>query len=296
VREANDPPSVDGGTGEPPDVFELASNDTRLDVLRALAGALHESPGDPWLAYSTLREEAGVRDKGNFNYHLDRLEGLVEKSEAGYSITSTGVQLVAAIASGSFDTEWTWGPVDVAGDCPVCGDPVHLRYADGVLRLECGVEEHARYLPGSPNLLETAPEETVAERVAFLLQHEAALLRRGLCASCEGSVDGRIRLASDEAEHVHFHGDCGRCGLQYGLSVGTMVVPHPAVISFFHERGTDVRSQPVWTLDFCQPGAETVASEEPFRVRVDAECAGDVLSLTLDREGSVVEVARPGDG
>lgn len=279
------------------EVFELASNETRMDVLWALANAFGESPADPWVDYSDLREAAGVRDKGNFNYHLDRLDGLVVKERAGYRLSATGMQLVSAVASRGLDPAWTWGPVDVPGDCVRCGESLSLRYAHGSLRLECGADEHTRYLPGRPSLLEDHSEESVAEHVAVLLSREVSLVRRGVCPACEGALDGRIRSGDDTAvDHRHYHGSCRRCWFQSGFTVGTSVLPHPALVAFFHERGVDVRERPFWTLPFCRPGAETVVSEDPLRVRVDVDRDGDSLSLTLDREAGVVAVDRPGTG
>jgi DNA-binding transcriptional ArsR family regulator len=53
------------------EVLDSVSNTTRVEILRALADAHSDSPNDPWLAYSELQEAVGVRDNGNFNYHLD---------------------------------------------------------------------------------------------------------------------------------------------------------------------------------------------------------------------------------
>jgi DNA-binding transcriptional ArsR family regulator len=281
-----------GPESDPTEVFELVSDPTRVGILRALADAHADDPADPWLAYSDLRAAVGVRDKGNFNYHLDRLDGLVATGPEGYRLSRVGMELVSAVASGVLDPEWTWGPVDAPGDCPFCDDPVVLYYEDGVLWLSCGTDAHEMGLGAPPGLLASHPEDEVVELVAFLGNRWGELVRRGVCSECRGRVEGRIEYGGVGPDHYHYHGDCRRCGFQHGVPLGPYLLGHPAVLSFHFEHGVDVRSRPFWTLEFCAPGAETVVSEEPLRLRVDVDRGGDRLSLTVDREGTVVSTER----
>ncbi|WP_227374862.1 DUF7347 domain-containing protein [Haladaptatus halobius] len=62
---------MDDEESSPTELLSLVSNSTRLEILWALASAYRDSPTDPWLDYSEVRDAAGTRDKGNFNYHLD---------------------------------------------------------------------------------------------------------------------------------------------------------------------------------------------------------------------------------
>ncbi len=214
---------------EEPSSTELlgqVDNATRFEILQALAGACRDSPTDPWLQYSELREVVSIRDKGNFNYHLGRLGDLIEKGPAGYCISRFGMTIVSNIASGTFDPDWTWGPIDAPGDCVFCGDSLSLRYEND-LRLSCGTDEHTLILPGSPRLLETGPEETVIERIALVTYHEFALTYSGVCAGCEGYVDGIIHDRNVEPEHYHYHADCTRCGFHSGFPVGVIALFHP---------------------------------------------------------------------
>lgn len=274
------------------DVFEVVGNSTRFDILRVLAGAYSESPADPWLDYTELRDAVGIRDNGNFNYHLGRLDGFVAKDSEGYVITSTGLAVVTAAASGSLEPDWTWGPVDVPATCAYCDEPLQLRYAGGTLRLECGKSAHTLRLPASPRLLDAHPTETVGERLTLLVQQRVAQVRRGICPECQGAVDGEIRRGIADLEHYYYHGECRHCGYQYGFDIGPLVLPHPDVIAFASAHGRDVRSTPIWELDFCTPGDETTVSTDPLRLRVDVERADETLSVTLDRNGSVVATDR----
>ena len=279
--------------------FDAVSNRTRVEILRALANAYSDAPNRPWLEYTELRAAVGLRDNGNFNYHLDQLGDLVVKRSAGYRLSRTGMAVVSAISSGLFDSDWTWGPVDAPGDCLYCDDSVRLRYEDGILWLTCGTEGHAQALSVPPSLLESHPaedaanpDEDVFERIAFLEYHWCELTRQGICSECRGYVNGEVEFGGARTDHYHYHGHCHRCGFQHGVPVGMYVLGHPAVVEFYRENGTDVRTTPFWTLEFCTPGSETVSSTNPLRLRVDVREEGETLSLTVDGDGSVVSTER----
>jgi hypothetical protein len=265
--------------------FEVVTNATRVDILRALADAVADDPANPHVAYSDLQDAAGVRDNGNFNYHLDRLDGLVRKEPEGYVLSRPGMALLSTLSSGVFDPDWRWGPVDAPGECPHCFAPVELHYEDGILWLTCG--DHETPLSVSPSLLADHPEEGVVERVAFLENRYGSYLRRGICPECQGRVDVELAYGGARVEQYHYRGECDRCGFLHGVPVGMYVLDHPAVVAFYHDHGVDVRTEPFWTLDFCVPGAETVLSEDPTRLQVEAECEGERLSVTLTADGTV---------
>lgn len=272
--------------GDATEVFERVSHQTRVEILDALASAQRDAPMDPWLEYTELRERVGIRDNGNLNYHLDQLGDLILTGEAGYRLSRVGMGLIGTASSGVLDTDWTWGPVDAPGDCRHCGDPLQLRYEDGVLWLTCGTDEHRTGLWVPPSLLEGHTEDELVERIAFLENRWGELTRRGICSECQGRVEGT--LTRYEGEQYHYLGHCERCGSQHGLPVGLYLLGHPDVQRFSYEHGVDLRSTPFWTLDWCRLGTETAVSTDPLRIRVDVTHDGDTLSLTLDREGDVV--------
>jgi hypothetical protein len=281
-----------GGASDSLAVFDVVSNATRVEILEALASAYSDDPTDPWVEYSDLRDAVGVRDNGNFNYHLDKLDGLVVNGQSGYRLSRTGMEIVSAVSSGVFDADWTWGPVDAPGGCLYCEDSVQLRYEDGVLWLTCGTDDHDVGLSVPPSLLESHPEDDVVELIAFMENRWGALTRQGICSECKGYVEGGLEVADPELEFYHYYAHCHRCGFQHGIPVGLYLVSHPAVQNFYHEHGVDVRTTPFWTLPFCKLGSETVLSTAPVRVRVDVTESGETLSLTLDETGAVVSTTR----
>lgn len=110
-------------TEDPADALAVLGDETRMAILRELA----EAAGP--LAFSELRERAGVRDTGRFNYHLTKLcEYFVRETPEGYELGHAGSRVIDA--AGSADP----GGVEDTDTCPVCGEDdcdrlihVHLR-------------------------------------------------------------------------------------------------------------------------------------------------------------------------
>ncbi|MFT4933083.1 MAG: DNA-binding transcriptional ArsR family regulator, partial [Natronomonas sp.] len=65
---------------EAEEVFAVLADDTRVAILQALW-----ETEDYEASFSELRDAVGMRDSGQFNYHLDKLVGpFVAKAEDGY--------------------------------------------------------------------------------------------------------------------------------------------------------------------------------------------------------------------
>lgn len=82
--------------------FDLLSDETRLRIIAALYRGTDGKDLDR-LSFSELCDRTGIRDTGQFNYHLNRLrDAFVEKRPDGYALTPAGVavgrMLVAAEA------------------------------------------------------------------------------------------------------------------------------------------------------------------------------------------------------
>ena len=82
-------------------LFDLLSNETRLEILRAL-----HSQTSP-LSYTELRGETSIEDKGKFNYHLRQLSDFIDRQEGEYRLTAKGDRISQNIADDrySFDSD-----------------------------------------------------------------------------------------------------------------------------------------------------------------------------------------------
>ncbi|WP_152436466.1 DUF7351 domain-containing protein [Halosimplex carlsbadense] len=175
----------------------------------------------------------------------------------------------------------------------VSGDGLALRYENGHLLLTCGVDEHTLLFPVSPSLLDGHEGDALLGRVAVALSHQAARIRRGICPECQGEVTpGIVPEPKPEQDGYFFHGDCGRCGFQHGFPVGAAALSDPEVLAAFADEGTDLRTTPFWTLEWCRVGAETVVTETPLRVHIDARLTDETLRITLDDDAAVVSTER----
>ncbi|WP_313691168.1 ArsR/SmtB family transcription factor [Halorarum halobium] len=86
-------PTSEGDEPALASTFDLLSDETRLRIVRELAGG----DSDP-VPFSVLCDRLGVSDTGRFNYHLGRLRGrLVEKREGGYVLTREGDTLAGLL-------------------------------------------------------------------------------------------------------------------------------------------------------------------------------------------------------
>lgn len=79
-------------TGETPEeAFSLVANETRFQILQALweADATQQT-------FPDLRASVGIRDSGQFNYHLGKLiPEFVRQPDDGYELTYAGRQITA---------------------------------------------------------------------------------------------------------------------------------------------------------------------------------------------------------
>jgi DNA-binding transcriptional ArsR family regulator len=289
----------------PSDVFSILGNETRMDIVRALA----EAPSDgyeheghsPQLSFSELRDAVGLRDSGQFNYHLEKLVGrFVREVEGGYALNYLGVLLYRTVLAGFFDTEVELEPFETPSACHDCGATLEARYRNGVFGIkcpECGREYMSAEFPPSG----VRQWEGTALLTAFdqYLRHQIQLLNSDTCIWCAGHMPGTVQiktkqdLTGERESAVYVVRQCAHCNGYMITTPGEAVLYHPAVVSFCYERGVDVTSEWLWDLPFVvSPDASTVRSEDPREVAVTVTCEGDAVTLVLDEGADVVTVER----
>ena len=296
MDDVDDRDGADGGvdTAADADGFTLLGDGTRLAVVRELARGCAESPHDPALPFSTLRERLGNPDSGTFNYHLSRLRGrFVERSDAGYTLTPAGLRLAAAIATGAYRSTVEIEPTELGDPCPVCGEPLSLSYLEGVLRVGCPAGHAFRdTLPDGAVRGRSVPE--VARVFDAVVREQIRLAVDRICPLCYGDVETRVfELDASADVTCGFEGVCARCGALVRVPVGLAVADHPAVVALYAAHGIDLGDRPVWSLAFTTDRAASVVATDPIEVRVRIELGGDRVTLGLDADGSVSVVERP---
>lgn len=305
--------------------FELLSNDTRLDILLALWEAYDPHASTAAVRFSELRERVGVQDSGQFNYHLNKLEGpYVRKTEEGYVLQPLGLKLVGTVIAGA-GRGGTLYRTEIDYDCDLCGATTAIVYEDGWLFHVCtecdgglgGLAEYPRGAlfgePFPPAALENrTTEEIFAAGVLRLLQ-VMAMKMGGLCPRCSGVVERTVSVCED---HVPTDGSvcdacgfpsqvrilwiCSVCKYRGGSSPAGAMVMHPAVVAFYHEHGVDFGSginefaRAKQALKLMRNHREELRSTDPLRLDVVITYDGDELRLTLDDAMDVVALDRTG--
>lgn len=285
---------ADDTGGDGTRAFELFAEETRVDALRALAERQRERPADPALSFSELRKRVGERDSGNFNYHLSKLRGrYVRKTDAGYRLTGVGTKVVGAVSAGVFEVDYERGPTPLDHDCFVCGQQFSLRYADGVLRVDCP-DGHRVQDPVPPAAVEGRSTAECVELLSRVAGRDTELVLSGTCPLCYGDLDRSLDPDPPGQLPPTVGGHCDQCGAPAGAPVAAGAAFHPAVIAFYHDHGVDVRAVPHWSLSVYDAGNVDRISGDPPRFRVAVVEGDGELAVVVDETASVVGVERTG--
>lgn len=294
---------------EPDEVFSVLSDDTRIAILQTL----WESEDLP-LSFSALRHAVGVRDSGQFNYHLKELCGrFVRKTEDGYVLSQAGQQINGAIDAGSYTVDGAIDPITLDSGCQGCGESRRLRYEDETVIIECeGCDVGYRFgVP--PAAFADHDTHTIPAVAGRYLRTTIDHLNNGFCPFCEHGVEPRIRAVTDiepvrdhETEDIPdgfaddldsvplFQFDCQHCTASPTIGLHLALLEHPVVTEFYYEHGVNVREEPIWAFTDLDPRRETIETQDPFRASVTYTEAGDTLTVVVDETGTVQSVERSG--
>jgi DNA-binding transcriptional ArsR family regulator len=277
------------------DAFAILADETRLAIIEELVAAYRESPHQPELSFSALRDRTGIRDPGQFNYHLDKLVGrFVEKRDDGYELSYAGMRVAGAILSGYYDLEGESFQEDRLDPCPVCDSPLQASYTSGLFRLGCE-NEHAFADLVPPRIFEGRDLESVVEVVAIATIGGVRQAQRGSCPQCFGEVEWSMMESSDPSHDspVGLLGQCRTCGTPYSAPPGTFATWDPTLQLELRTCGIDVWDAPAhriirgqeWPVDSydLEVGRATVAIElEPCPMTATVNERGRVLELSTE--------------
>ena len=308
--------AVDGADGlSPEEAFALLGNDTRVAILRALWEAHEPFSGDDAVSFSELRERVGVRDSGQFNYHLEKLAGrFVERTEEGYELRRRGLKFAYSVVAGTAGGNRTLPPTEVDVACRYCGAPTTVSYEDEHLYHRCTECDglHAGFgdfpdgtlavHPFAPaGLSDRTPEEIfAAERTQA--KHERAMMVDGVCPECSGPVEPDLRVCEDHddsegvcdtccsLDRIQALYACSICKHAWMLGPKLSVATHPAVVGFYYERGVEFDVADFEESARVDGWERELVAEDPAEVRVTVPFEGDELRLTLNEELDVIDV------
>lgn len=311
--------------GELTDAFGLLGNETRLAILLTLWEAIEpfdEDRGDP-VPFSELREAVGMRDSGQFNYHLGKLEGyFIEQNDEGYKLLPAGERLVRTIVATAGHDEVSFDPVEIDFPCPQCGAPTAVTYGNQRLYHVCTACEGTYQMGGKdpsgvlsafttdPSSLRGRTAEEAYNAIGTRITlHDMGQVAAGICPWCSGEVEIRLQICDDHEPGAE--GGCPACGRQYNPAVrllcsvckfrGRTNIPqwslnHPAVVAFYWSHGVELgydrfdleMAKWRWALNE-EVDVEVVGTESPL-VQITFPRGKDELRLTYDQELNVVDV------
>lgn len=284
--------TTDGAVLTPEAAFGLLGNESRVAIVRALGEASEER-----LSFSKLRERAGIRDSGGFNYHLDRLVDTFVRREAdGYALTFAGARVVGAILSGTFTEKGATEEFELDSTCPVCGSTISASYRDERVTVRCpGCDERLSHFGFPPGGFEDRDATELTRTFDRWLRNVFALLADGICINCSGRTHGSLTTESEytkDGEEVAVAFSCERCGDAATASVGSFVVEHPAVVAFHHDHGVDVDETTGWGLPWLRNERTELRSADPLRAATRIELDGATLELAVDERLDVTVLDR----
>jgi len=298
----------------PDEAFSALGNETRIDILRTLGAA------DGPVSFTELRDQLGIRQGGQFNYHLDKLLGhFVGKTGEGYALREPGRRVVEAILSGAVTGDPVLQPTTVDFTCHHCGSPVEVSYDHGTMRMsctECSGQFDASNDPGEASGAESGtlanyrlPPAGVQGRTAEEVMRAAATwghldsiaLACGVCPRCSAGVDQSVRVCEDHDPRdgkcdqgasrfaVLIDSRCTNCTVGARSSAVVLVLPVPEMLAFVGDHGLNTTSRGIeWGWEF----DEEVVSTAPFEARFTFTIDDDSITLTVDDDLEVASVTR----
>lgn len=283
----------DGATAGPDvdaDPFSTLGNETRLRIVDALYEQTVAADSRDGCSYSQLKEAAGVRDNGNFNYHLDVLrDRFVEKADEGYRLAFAGFEIAKSLRAGAWQGHEPREPVEIEASSPlVDGRPLYASYEGSLVRVHAADEEPVFQIAVRPTGAAYRDLHELADVMSAQLVTAIERAQRGVCPYCHAPPERSVERSPDDEPRHRFVADCPECGPLFEVPVGAAVARHPAVVSFYWEHGVDVRVRRLWNLDLY---GDHAVEDHGERLRLQIERHREALTLVLDGEGKVVDSA-----
>lgn len=304
------------------EAFKCLASETRLTILLALWESKEPGPplgefAEPVLSFTELRERIGMRDKGQFNYHLDKLVGtFVEATEGGYKLTHAAERILCAVFAGTLDDASLHGePIDTV--CLNCRSAMVMDYADGILIERCTECEGVWRIPGDPpglvaklyrppvGLSNLSPQAFYRHGNVWD-RYRTHSMMEGVCPDCSGTITTTVHVCEDhdvdegpicescgtffeiQAFHV-----CDVCKQSYTSPVYMPIFTEMAVKVFFFEHGLDAEAlvdEYAWEVQHDAITRVDVRREDPLEIGVRVELDGDRLDVTLDGDARVIDL------
>lgn len=303
----------------PDDAFAVLGNETRMEILRTLGDANQS------LSFSELREQVGIGDSGQFNYHLDKLEGhFVSKSDGEYALRQAGKRVIEAVLSGAVTEAPIIDRTGIEMDCPYCDGPLEMRYFEERAEMYCtecagtygstptqstaeSIDDGflgTLFLP--PAGLEGRTPLEIMETGATWVNLRSLAAAGGICPRCSAPVETEVTVCEshdvtaglceqcDRHHQVRFESQCTNCIFTTSGVYGARLVMNPDFLSFQvdHDLNPVTPNRVAEWIRLLLDYEENVISTEPFEARFTFTLDEEAITLTVDDELEVVAADR----
>lgn len=304
----------------PHEAFSILGDRKRIDIIRVLwergAHREYEEIFDDaaTLAFSDLQRSVGIRDNGQFNYHLSRLvPHFVRSVEDGYRLSEAGKQIArTVIAIAGDDLPETINQLDA--ECPVCEGSLSMGYRDQWLTYVCtectsnfgdsppdGIVLYGAFPPAG--FLTRDPLE-VYRTSLYRCMLDLAYLMHGVCRECVGPISSSLEICSDHDEtdgqachhcgtSIAAWGDlrCASCRFAKRLPVELCALGLTPVIAYLYDAEFDVLSPTLEELyTFIDECVETTNSTDPAQSTIELTSDAGSLAVTFDEDLRIVDL------
>lgn len=299
----------------PHEAFDVVGDETRLQILQTLGEA------DRPLAFSELFDRIEYRDSGNFNYHLDKLNGhFLHKTDEGYVLRRAGARIVEAILSGAVTDSPVIERTPIETPCFLCGGQLELSYRQELVRvfcLDCGGTrgqssdtqgsgtESADDVVGGVGLPPAGvhnrtPSELLDAGEIWSVAHGQASTR-GVCPRCAAPINRSVNVCPN---HDPTNGRCGECDQQFGVTTTTSctncIFGGESIFTTYLLGTTDLMGFLIdHGIDPIQPNAfhltnvdEEILSVDPFEARFTFSADDESITLHVNDDLNIIDVTR----
>lgn len=276
----------------PEEVFSLLGNELRVEILRILSDA-----GEDGLSFSQLYDCVDASDSGNFNYHLEKLQGAFVQKTDGYELTYAGEQIVGAIYAGTYTANATVEPTPIESPCLLCGGERVAEYENEIAIIRCTDCEKGAGIPFPPGNLDQFEYSELPSAFARWWHHTVKRIADRFCPTCAGRLDGELIRppTSDEdgPQPSMTEFECRRCSTQIRVSGATLATYHPIVEGFFAEHGFDTANRhPSQFWGALDVSDVSVSSEDPLEIEVQFTTDGETVIAAIGPDATITDVQR----
>lgn len=202
------------------DLFGLLGSEPRMAIMQVLWDGLtfsdYVTGSMTPLSFSVLRERTEAADPGNFNYHLQTLEGItIERTDEGYQLTPLGYNLMRMIERyTSFEYQQIL-PTVLERACPFCGGELVGRYERELVHVRCrdcwglGDEGTINYVQLPSPSLGNLELPWLLDIATMEMEARIRYTETGVCPECFTQLNRELDVCADHATAVD--GQCSHC-------------------------------------------------------------------------------------